>query len=492
MDHISDDVVDDGDNVLSSSPEPATVTILPTLNDVLACQFSRWYPIFSNLSNKYRKRTNVTIKSCIIKPLPSEFLQYLLSDTSKDDQRFILPHNSRTSSALLEANNRRDDTDAWSSSSDDSEHDNNTDETIIHNETTNQLNPPKYSFPELNEQIHNAIQSFSNQVCIPKLNWSSPKDAIWINGNQNTMECRTAGDVYLLLKASDFISYDLVYARTDIVLVENDVTDSHNPHTTTTTNGDDDDDDDNNKMQKKNIDQNNFSFELVLRKFCNLYPSQEFRCFISYNTVLGISQRHQQYHFPFLPQHQDEYLELICDFYNLVIRPNVHQMSYHLQQYVVDLYIDQQQRIWIIDFNVWGTRTDALLFHWSELITLANQAELKQQQRQNIDDAKDGADRESGHSNIDLRIVESSLSNDANGDGHHHHHHQQPPPIYPNPLSNYKAPMDALFLRNHGDVVTTATTTFQDFMKLCVRPSTIKNSRNTDDASSSSSSDAEE
>lgn len=470
MEHDSVDVVDDGGTVLSSSQAP-TVTIIPTLNDVLACQFSRWYPIFSNLTNKYKKRTNVTIKSYIIKPLPNEFLQYLLSDTSKDDQRFILPHNTRTSSALLEANYCRDDKDTWSSSSD-SDNDNDIDETRT-DEIEEQCNQPKYSFPELNEQIRIAIQSFSNQICIPKLNWSSPKDAIWINGNQNTMECRTAGDVYLLLKASDFISFDLLYSRTDVLM------DSATTATNPTTNKDDD-------------THNDFTFELVLRKFCNLYPSQEFRCFISYNTILGISQRYQQYHFPFLQQCREEYLELICDFYKHAIQPNIHQMSNHLQQYVVDIYIDQQQRIWIIDFNVWGTRTDALLFHWSELMTLSNQVELQQQRHSNDDaenDVRCGAETDT-LCNIDFRVVESSSSslsssNDAN-DMH------QPQPIYPNPLSNYKAPMDALFLSSHGDAVATASTTFQDFMKLCVRPSTIKNNNSSDDDESSVDSNAEE
>ena len=506
---------DDDDGNISSPPLPTSeLTVLPTMNDVMACQCSVWYPIFSNLPHKYRKRTNVTIRSQIIKPLPTEFIQYLLSNHPSHDQRFILPQNARTSSALLEANHHRDDdSDAWSSSSHDSHHvdvhdEGDNDDTSTDTKLKHETTPKIYSFPELNEQIRTAIQSFhNNPVCIPKLNWSSPKDAIWINGNQNTMECRTAGDVYLLLKASDFIAFDLLYARTDVLDPENNHTDDvqttncdiatksavseQPPAATASTNeGDTTRYDNTNEMSR-----HPFSYELVIRKFCNLYPSQEFRCFVSYNTLLGISQRYQQYHFPFLPERRQEYSILIYDFYIHVVRPNVHRMSHDtsssFQQYIFDIYIDQQQRIWIIDFNVWGTRTDAILFHWSELLVLANEAKWRwQQSPHHMDDTNEHYDTNENTDamhQFDFRIVESLSSPPSN---HANHPQPQPPPIHPNPLSNYKAPMDALFLSNHhhhhGDAIH--ATTFQDFMNLCVRPSTINDHNGSSDSSSSSSS----
>ena len=503
MGRLDDATAGENDPVSLSLP-PTTLTILPTKNDVWACQFSVWYPIFSNLSTKYKRRSNVTIKSHVIKPLPPEFIQYLLDQ----DQRFILPHDTRTSSALLEANHHRDDdNDAWSSSCGDSDREN--EPNAVMSKEAVLPSPPTFSFPELNEQIRLAILSFPNQACVPKLNWSSPKDAVWINGN--TMECRTAGDIYLLCKASDFITFDLLYARTDVVDDSGDDMTGRGSHLTTSTNNvkpppltstvttstanEGDDATRHNPTVQETVENGdesklNFSFELVLRKFCNLYPSQEFRCFVSFDSLLGISQRHQQYNFPFLQQSRDEYSVLIYDFYESVIQPNVHQMSRRLQQYVVDLYIDQQHRIWIIDFNVWGTRTDATLFHWSELVALSNQAKLmqKQQIRNHPDDA---ASENSTQPNdtilrrVDFRIVESSSPPTNNNDASGNHHHQQQQPIYPNPLSNYKAPMDALLLSHHGD--STTATTFQDFMKLCVRPSANHNIDDSKDLSSSSS-----
>lgn len=60
-------------------------------------------------------------------------------------------------------------------------------------------------FPELDQQIERAIKALGGSTCI-KLNWSTPIDAAWISG---TIRCYTPGDVYLLLKSSDRIAFDL-------------------------------------------------------------------------------------------------------------------------------------------------------------------------------------------------------------------------------------------------------------------------------------------
>lgn len=62
------------------------------------------------------------------------------------------------------------------------------------------------SFPELETAITAAIATLGGAVC-PKLSWSVPRDAAWVNGG--TLKCATAGDVMLLLKSSDFVQHDL-------------------------------------------------------------------------------------------------------------------------------------------------------------------------------------------------------------------------------------------------------------------------------------------
>ena len=88
------------------------------------------------------------------------------------------------------------------------------------------------------------------------------------------MECRTAGDVFLLLKGSDFVLHDILHALDDIdiTFAEKDDNVSSSPPLPT---------------QPSSL----IDFEIVLRKWCNLYLSSEYRCFISNHELIGISQR---------------------------------------------------------------------------------------------------------------------------------------------------------------------------------------------------------
>jgi hypothetical protein len=67
------------------------------------------------------------------------------------------------------------------------------------------------SFPELEAALTAAIEALGGAVC-PKLNWSVPRDAAWVNGG--TLRCETPGDVMLLLKSSDFVQHDLDLEQT--------------------------------------------------------------------------------------------------------------------------------------------------------------------------------------------------------------------------------------------------------------------------------------
>lgn len=37
---------------------------------------------------------------------------------------------------------------------------------------------------------------------------------------------------------------------------------------------------------------------------------------------------------------------------------------------VMDIYVDKKQRVWLLDFGVFGSSTDPLLFSWDELFEL--------------------------------------------------------------------------------------------------------------------------
>jgi hypothetical protein len=177
----------------------------------------------------------------------------------------------------------------------------------------NQDELEQVSFPELEKEINIAIQEF--KTVFPKLNWSSPKDAAWIAFG-NSLECHSVNDIYLLLKASDFIVHDL----------------------------------------KQNWSQ----YHLILRKFIQINPCLEFRCFIKQNHLVGISQRDIRSFYPILVQDTKSFQSKILSFFDEHIKD-----SFGLDDYVVDVYVSN--RIYIIDFNPFNDTTDSLLFQWPEL-----------------------------------------------------------------------------------------------------------------------------
>nr|XP_028603129.1 cell division cycle protein 123 homolog isoform X2 [Podarcis muralis] len=151
-------------------------------------------------------------------------------------------------------------------------------------ENTTTLTAPE--FPEFALKVEEAIGSLGGSV-FPKLNWSAPRDAYWIALN-SSLKCKCLSDIFLLFKSSDFITRDF----TQPFIHCND--DSPDP---------------------------NLQYELVLRKWCELIPGAEFRCFVKENKLIV----------------------------------------------VFDIYRDSMGRVWLIDFNPFGEVTDSLLFMWEEL-----------------------------------------------------------------------------------------------------------------------------
>uniref|UniRef100_A0A8B9QWE0 Translation initiation factor eIF2 assembly protein n=1 Tax=Anas platyrhynchos TaxID=8839 RepID=A0A8B9QWE0_ANAPL len=186
-------------------------------------------------------------------------------------------------------------------------------------ENTTTLKAPE--FPEFTAKVEEAISSLGGSV-FPKLNWSAPRDAYWIAMN-SSLKCKALSDIFLLFK-TDFDACDL-FSRfihcTD---------DSPDP---------------------------SLDYELVLRKWCELIPGAEFRCFVKENKLIGISQRdYTQYYdhisTKFFKKHiQYKFLDEDCKYLNTSIMGTW---------------------IWLIDFNPFGEVTDSLLFTWDELTSGRN------------------------------------------------------------------------------------------------------------------------
>ncbi|KAG7369776.1 D123 cell division cycle protein [Nitzschia inconspicua] len=384
---------------------------IPSVKEVLACQFSSWYNTFAAIrpldnacidddviSNPPLTRKNVTLPSVIIHDLPLKFSEYLLSDGVQ------LPLNTRTSSCVdmhfkrTEFDDDSDDDD-WERNK---EHEPEMDKDHPNQEHDGDQQP-QFDFPELNQQIASLLKeppfSAVGGAALPKLNWSAPKDATWINGG--SLKCTTPGDVYLLLKASDFCLHDILYKtlKESRDYLEVGESPSQLP-----------------------------PLQLVLRKWCNLHPSMEFRCFVRHHDLIAISQRHHSQHYPHLKKDWESIRNKLDDFFEEYIRYRF--ANGQVPNYVVDVYLDQKDRVWIIDFNCWSFTTDTLLFEWTELVT-KDQASIEEEP-------------------VEMRIVETE---------------QQ---VRHDPLSSYRAPIDTVDLATmtRGDAKQ-----FEEFMKLCQRPS---------------------
>lgn len=338
----------------------------PSKEEYLACQLSSWYADF--ICPFPERKKGVTLKTQVLN-VPDCFRPYLVEDGVR------IPANTKPSSCLgckpQRAPGDSDDDDSWSA---DSSYDEGSE---------NVRQPLSHDLNKLTDEIKEAIKELGGSV-LPKLNWSSPKDASWIN--EGTLKCQTAGDVYLLLKSSDFVSSDLELL-------------------------------DSVKGGQK--------IQLCLRKWANLFPSQEFRCFVKGKRLVCVSQRQADQHFEHLPSEKDELLVLLEDFMEDCVLGKF--SSGQVPSYVVDVYIDRQDRVWIVDFNVWGERTDSLLFSWNELNSWES-------------------DKAS-----EIRVVETEKE------------------VRPHPLNNYRAPVDTVQI---AQITGGNPDGFKKLMDLCQKPGT--------------------
>uniref|UniRef100_A0A803Y3U9 Translation initiation factor eIF2 assembly protein n=1 Tax=Meleagris gallopavo TaxID=9103 RepID=A0A803Y3U9_MELGA len=298
---------------------------------VAHCQFSVWYPLFRA----------VTIRSVIL-PLPENVKEYLLDDgtlvvSGREDPPTQTPEGSDDAEEIQ-----------WSD-----------------DENTATLKAPE--FPEFTAKVEEAISSLGGSV-FPKLNWSAPRDAYWIAMN-SSLKCKALSDIFLLFKSSDFITRDLTQPFIHCT------DDSPDPPL-------------NYESQVRceiklglwcavKCGCENLSgwrllrcwtvLMLVLRKWCELIPGAEFRCFVKENKLIGISQRDYTQYYDHISKQHEEICRSIQEFFKKHI-----QYKFLDEDFVFDVYRDSRGKIWLIDFNPFGEVTDSLLFTWDELTSGRN------------------------------------------------------------------------------------------------------------------------
>ena len=187
------------------------VTVNATEEDIIDSQFHKWFETFKL----------VTMKSVII-DLPEEFISYLLQDG------VILPTSESNAFGHDELSD---------------------DEDLI--EKGADVHLDRADFSSLTANIMTAIKNLRGEV-FPKFNWSAPSDASWLRGG--SLKCTDSADIYLLLKSSDRIVFDI---ENMFNLCED------------------------SKYKRPAV------FTLILRKWANLDPAMEFRVFVGQSHILG-------------------------------------------------------------------------------------------------------------------------------------------------------------------------------------------------------------
>ncbi|WPH00753.1 Hypothetical protein R9X50_00358300 [Acrodontium crateriforme] len=302
------EILDDMATTPTENPDKLTHLPFPpvTRAHILNCSYHSWHP-------KYR---TITPKARLI-PLTQPFLDYLRSDgiiLPDDEVRESQQENwSDHDSGIFSSSDNPDAQD--SDSEDDGDGDVAAEWRDVHN------------------NIKSVIAELGGNV-VPKLNWSAPKDATWMNAN--SMECRQPNDVYLLLKSSDFITHDLEHAFDDCAETPEDST-----------------------------SQLQIPYHLVLRKYVQVNPSVEFRCFVRRRRLLAMCQRDLN-HFEFLFPMQHKLASLIQEFFDVRLRD-----TFPDENFAFDVYVPAPHtKAWLVDINPWAPRTDPLLFSWLELLEM--------------------------------------------------------------------------------------------------------------------------
>lgn len=136
-------------------------------------------------------------------------------------------------------------------------------------------------FPDFSASLANTVSRLGGAVFI-KTNWNSPKDAFWITAGQ-TMCCKDITDIYQLLKASGTCKENLSCYNLPVFDIE--------PLTESTSSTDTD-----NSESSTNQPEQSNQF-LIFKKWHDIHPGTEFRCFVRNRKLIGISPRDwPQYH----------------------------------------------------------------------------------------------------------------------------------------------------------------------------------------------------
>lgn len=339
--------------------------LAPTKDQVLHCQFSHWYPL-------YKKHTP---KAKVIRPLPKAFIDYLAADGIDLPEDGHYEVNMGTGDGEYSDWSEDEEASTHSSDEDEDEDDDDDDKQV-------KIKTPKRPVAEIFEEfqsIHDDIKATIKEMgpVTPKMNWSAPRDAVWIMAT-NTMKCDNASDVYLLLNASNYIMHDISSAFSECDgLTEDDLKD--------------------------------VQYELVLRKWFNVNPALEFRVFVKDRHIIGITQRDLNF-YDYLDALKPTIRNLVDEFFETVIVD-----TFPDDDFVMDVYLPRPfDKVFLIDINPFSRKTDSQMYTWHELASM-NPETIEEYDIRLVTETDKGrfATKEHSENMVPMDVVNASLDSHA-------------------------------------------------------------------------------
>lgn len=264
--------------------------------DILKCQYNLWSPLLSD----------VCLKSTII-PLDQRFVDYLKADLTQLhpsldthlDQTYFDNLDSDGEEIIYDYKVIDPVHDAYEKQKQEERERNKNNEDSEEDSEEEEEEEEIPEFPELQQQLQTILEKYNNE-CFVKLNWSAPTDAVFMLLN-NSPKCTSVHDIFLLLKSSNRVIFDLEEMFKDCHLAEK------------ITNDEDENDIEN--LASSTTTSPSFDPVLVVKKWANLNPSQEFRVFVFKEEIVGICQRECTTYFDFLSTQKKSIEEDILKFY---------------------------------------------------------------------------------------------------------------------------------------------------------------------------------
>ncbi|XP_043282807.1 cell division cycle protein 123 homolog [Venturia canescens] len=232
--------------------------------------------------------------------MPNEVLEYLQHDA------FILP---------VEASNNISVNTEWSDG---------LSTNVDLSEETEEEQP---SFPNFSRRIQEIIDEFG--AVFLKCNWRSPSDATWVAPTK-TLKCTSLEEVYLLLKSSDRICGDL------------------------------------NAIERHTNNESRCVLPalLVLKRWKDIIPSTEFRCYVVKDKLVGICQRDASQYHQHIESEKYNIRKDITSLFNERIKGR-----FKLNDYSFDVIRYKKDKVKIVDFGPLDeTVTKGMLFTLEELL----------------------------------------------------------------------------------------------------------------------------